>query len=146
MRSMTTSKNVNLLNHGKGATVSRLNLSMKYESILSLFEVWYVQLSPAAPQHRTLHSNPSYLNSVPKDHLSASPPHHTQQRFKLTSINPCMKFFGNLAFGSSSARKYFSTCVSCFQKFNVSYKSNKISMFPRLPSSLASISVYSRRT
>lgn len=32
----------------------------------------------------------------------------------------CMKFFGNLAFGSSSARKYLSTCVSCFQKFNVS--------------------------
>lgn len=32
----------------------------------------------------------------------------------------CMKFFGSLAFGSSSARKYFSTCVSCFQKFNVS--------------------------
>lgn len=38
-----------------------------------------------------------------------------------TSMKPCMKSFGNLAFGSSSARKYLSTCVSCFQKFNVSY-------------------------
>jgi hypothetical protein len=31
-----------------------------------------------------------------------------------------MKVFGNLALGSSSARKYLSTCVSCFQKLSVS--------------------------
>lgn len=32
-----------------------------------------------------------------------------------------MKFLGSLALGSSSALKYFSTCVSCFQKLSVSY-------------------------
>ncbi len=35
-------------------------------------------------------------------------------------MKPCMKFCGSLALGSSSALKYFSTCVSCFQKFKVS--------------------------
>ena len=32
-----------------------------------------------------------------------------------TSRKPDMKLFGKLAFGSSSCRKYFMTCVSCFQ-------------------------------
>lgn len=31
-----------------------------------------------------------------------------------------MKLLGSLALGSSSARKYFSTCDVCFQKFRVS--------------------------
>ena len=35
-------------------------------------------------------------------------------------MKPWMKFFGNAAFGSSSALKYLSTCVSCFQKLSVS--------------------------
>lgn len=39
----------------------------------------------------------------------------------LTSMKPWMKFFGSVEpLGSSSARKYLSTCVSCFQKFKVS--------------------------
>ncbi len=33
-----------------------------------------------------------------------------------------MKFFGNLAFSSSSALQYFMTCVVCFQKFRVSFR------------------------
>lgn len=38
-----------------------------------------------------------------------------------TSKKPLMKLFGSLALGSSSARKYLSTCESCFQKLRVSY-------------------------
>ncbi len=53
---------------------------------------------------------------------------------ELTSMKPCMKFFGNRAFGSSSALKYFRTCVSCFQKFNVSCRIASIShAFAPLP-------------
>jgi hypothetical protein len=37
-----------------------------------------------------------------------------------TSKKPLMKLLGNLALGSSSARKYLSTCDVCFQKFRVS--------------------------
>lgn len=50
-----------------------------------------------------------------------------------------MKFFGNLAFGSSSARKYLSTCVSCFQKFNVSYTSAVSQPFPSYSTSQAKL-------
>lgn len=46
---------------------------------------------------------------------------------KRTSKNPEMKFFGNLAFSSSSTLKYFMTCVLCFQKFSVSYRSSRVS-------------------
>lgn len=51
-------------------------------------------------------------HSVPTGWISGS---------ALTSMKPWMKFFGSVEpLGSSSARKYLSTCVSCFQKFKVS--------------------------
>lgn len=39
-----------------------------------------------------------------------------------------MKVFGKLALGSSSARKYLRTCVSCFQKLRVSCKKKAVSV------------------
>ena len=46
--------------------------------------------------------------------------HNLQEKFERTSRKPLMKFVCSLALGSSSARKYFKTCDSCFQKFRVS--------------------------
>jgi hypothetical protein len=43
-----------------------------------------------------------------------------------------MKVFGSVALGSSSARKYLSTCVSCFQKLRVSYGKYHMSELPSL--------------
>jgi len=47
-----------------------------------------------------------------------------------TSRKPAMNVFGNLALGSSSARKYLSTCVSCFQKLSVSCCKKAVSVRP----------------
>jgi len=38
-----------------------------------------------------------------------------------------MKVFGSVALGSSSARKYLRTCVSCFQKLRVSCEERFVS-------------------
>jgi hypothetical protein len=43
-----------------------------------------------------------------------------------------MKFFGNLAFSSSSALQYFMTCVCCFQKFKVSFSHPYVSCERRI--------------
>jgi hypothetical protein len=45
---------------------------------------------------------------------------------------PAMKVFGSVALGSSSARKYLSTCVSCFQKLRVSCRKYHVSELPSL--------------
>jgi hypothetical protein len=52
------------------------------------------------------------INFFPVKQISTGTMPMKQQR---TSRKPEMKFFGSLAFGSSSSRKNFMTCESCFQ-------------------------------
>lgn len=44
-----------------------------------------------------------------------------------------MKFFGNLAFSSSSVLQYFIMCEFCFQKLSVSFKKFLVSIRFVLP-------------
>lgn len=73
----------------------------------------------------------AFLYSAPKMvELISCDPHSMSASFRNghgargakvhTAKKPLMKLLGNLALGSSSARKYFRTWDSCFQKLRVS--------------------------
>lgn len=62
------------------------------------------------------------INSGPVESIIISSLFHSMkgkhaglQWIELTSMNPCIKVFGNAFSMVWSARKYLRTCVSCFQ-------------------------------